>query len=145
MFKKLGIISKEAKARDKKVGNAIRKQQRRGKGLIKILLLGSGESGKTTGKQKHKHHEHIWALLEASNFGANFGCLVFKQMCMLQGQGFTEMYFKAMKSKLCGNVVDGTWNVIKYVIGLVGMHRIWFCHLCVVGVRRGLERRSEMK
>lgn len=86
MFKKFSPISKEAKARDKKVGNAIRKQHKKGKGLIKILLLGSGESGKTT---------------------------VFKQMCMLKGQGFTDEYFRAMKSKLCGNVVDGTWNVLK--------------------------------
>lgn len=49
-------------------------------GIVRLLLLGAGESGKTT---------------------------VFKQMRYLKGRGFDDDYLQEMKFQLIGNILEG--------------------------------------
>lgn len=102
-FIKMGATSSSSKVgKDKKIGEILRRKARANRSILKILLLGAGESGKSTG------------TCAASSFVmVLMFCSVFKQMALLKGEGFTKAYFLAMKSKLCGNVVDGTYHVIK--------------------------------
>mmetsp|Transcript_11570 Transcript_11570/g.13293 ORF Transcript_11570/g.13293 Transcript_11570/m.13293 type:complete len:377 (+) Transcript_11570:473-1603(+) len=78
--------SKAAKDVDKKTKQEIKKRQKAEKAQIKLLLLGAGESGKTT---------------------------VLKQMTLLHGGGFNDKYKAEMKPKICFNLIEGALSIIK--------------------------------
>mmetsp|Transcript_7251 Transcript_7251/g.9182 ORF Transcript_7251/g.9182 Transcript_7251/m.9182 type:complete len:394 (+) Transcript_7251:264-1445(+) len=78
--------SKSDKSTDKKVGKAIVAKAKAEKSRVKLLLLGAGESGKTT---------------------------VLKQMTILHGGGFSEKYKQEMKPKICFNIIEGCEAIVK--------------------------------
>lgn len=71
---------------DKKVKKVLKQKQRENAAIIKLLLLGAGESGKTT---------------------------VLKQMTLLHGGGFSMKYKQDMKPKIFFNLIEGAYAVIK--------------------------------
>eukprot|EP00511_Aplanochytrium_stocchinoi_P002115 CAMPEP_0204827842 /NCGR_PEP_ID=MMETSP1346-20131115/5336_1 /ASSEMBLY_ACC=CAM_ASM_000771 /TAXON_ID=215587 /ORGANISM="Aplanochytrium stocchinoi, Strain GSBS06" /LENGTH=323 /DNA_ID=CAMNT_0051956463 /DNA_START=568 /DNA_END=1536 /DNA_ORIENTATION=- len=75
------LVGIKSKNLDKK----LEKSKKGEVGVVKLLLLGAGESGKTT---------------------------VFKQMRYLKGRGFDEDYMVEMKFQLIGNVLEGVANLV---------------------------------
>jgi hypothetical protein len=77
---------KAARARDKELNDQQNKDLNADQQLIKLLLLGAGESGKST---------------------------VFKQMRLLYGAGFDEASRKQMNPVICSNLISGTRTVLE--------------------------------
>lgn len=78
--------SKKEKATSKLVEAGITKAQKAQVHLLTLLLLGTGESGKTT---------------------------VFKQIRMSKGEGYQSDYYEEMKNKLCTNVIEPMVNILE--------------------------------
>lgn len=74
-----------AKKADAEVGKKLKKEVNRDQGTVKLLLLGAGESGKTT---------------------------VLKQMTLLHGSGFDERYKNEIRPDIFHNIVDGACTLI---------------------------------
>lgn len=75
----------DAKKRDKEVKNLLKAKLKSEASTVKLLLLGAGESGKTT---------------------------VLKQMTLLHGGGFNDTYKKEMKPNICFNVLEGAHTIL---------------------------------
>ena len=78
--------TKKDKATSKLVEAGITKAQKAKVHLLTLLLLGTGESGKTT---------------------------VFKQIRMSKGKGYQPDYYEETKNKLCTNVIEPVVNILE--------------------------------
>lgn len=78
--------SGDDKKKNKEVGKLLTKKNKEGLDVIKLLLLGAGETGKTT---------------------------IFKQMQLSRGEGFKESYYQDMRNKLCANIMEGTASILQ--------------------------------
>lgn len=77
---------KQAKARNKALEQQQAKDLQNDQALIKLLLLGAGESGKST---------------------------IFKQMRVLYGAGFDEESRKQVNPVICSNLISGTRTILE--------------------------------
>lgn len=73
--------------RNSKVNAQIQKERQAADQQVKLLLLGTGESGKST---------------------------IFKQMRILYGEGFSDESRKAVAPDLCANLVEGAQDILRY-------------------------------
>mmetsp|Transcript_12205 Transcript_12205/g.15163 ORF Transcript_12205/g.15163 Transcript_12205/m.15163 type:complete len:397 (+) Transcript_12205:204-1394(+) len=75
-----------AKSNNKKIDKTLKKRTKKAMDTIRLLLLGAGESGKTT---------------------------VLKQMTLIHGGGFTNDYKREMRPSICYNVLEGAASCVK--------------------------------
>jgi guanine nucleotide-binding protein G(i) subunit alpha len=75
------------RSRNSKVNAQLQKERQVADQQVKLLLLGTGESGKST---------------------------IFKQMRILYGEGFSDDSRKSVAPDLCANLVEGAQEILKY-------------------------------
>lgn len=80
----MGASQSQGAQHNRSVEQKLVKSKKGEVGIVKLLLLGAGESGKTT---------------------------VFKQMRYLKGRGFDDDYLQEMKFQIIGNVLEGISNL----------------------------------